>query len=64
MQPLHLLWYVFDILLDRFINQRVMPIIRAGKLELLAEVMGGVLPAILQALIRAGPIIMDILLNV
>ena len=64
MQPLHLLWYVFDILLDRFINQRVMPIIRAGKLELLAEVRGVVFPAILQALIRAGPIIMDILLNV
>ena len=50
--PLPLLWYLSNLLFDRLGKQRVTPIIRPGNSELIAEVMGGGLPAMLQALSR------------
>ena len=53
--PLPLLCNVSAFLLERLRKQRVTPIIRPGKSELVAEVMGGGFPAMFQALSRAGP---------
>ena len=50
--PLSLLWYLSNLLFDWLGKQRVTPIIRPGNSELIAEVMGGGLPAMLQALSR------------
>ena len=56
--PLPLLWYLSDFLIESLFNQRLTPIIRPGKSELVAEVMGSGFPAMFQSLSRAGPIIM------
>ena len=55
---LPLLWYLSNFFVDRLGKHMVTPIIRPGKLELLADVMGGGFPAMFQALSSAGPIIM------
>ena len=56
MRHLPLLWYISNLLLDQFGKQRMAPIILPGKSDLLAEVMGIVLPTMFQALIKSGPI--------
>ena len=53
--PLSLLWYVSALLLERFGKQRVTPIIRPGKSELEADVMGGGFPTMYQARGSAEP---------
>ena len=62
MRTLPLLWYLYDLLLDQFGKQMVIPIIRTEKLELIAEAMGGGLPVTFQALIIAGTRMMTTLL--
>ena len=57
--PLPLLWYLSNFLFDWLGKQRVTPIIQPGNSELIAEVTGGDLSAIFQALSRAGPRMMD-----
>ena len=51
MRPLPLLWYLSNLLLDHFRNQRVKTIIQPGMLELLAEVIGGGFPAMFQSIL-------------
>ena len=53
-----LLRYLSNFLFDRLGKQRMTPIIRPGKSEFLAEVMGGGFLAMFQALSSAGPSIM------
>ena len=53
-----LLWCMSAFLIERLGKQKVTPIIRPGKSELVAEVIGGVFPTMFQALSRAGPSIM------
>ena len=60
--PLPLLGYLSKYVLDPLGKQRVIIIIRPGKLDLLSEVMGGGFPEILQALSSAGPRMMATLL--
>ena len=61
---LPLLWYLYDDLFDWLGNQRVTSIIWPGNLKLIAEVMGGDLPAMFQDLSRSGPRMMEISLLV
>ena len=60
-QPFARLWYL-SIFLDRLGKQRVMPIICPGKLDLLADVMGGGFPGMFLALSSTGPRMMAKLL--
>ena len=52
---LPLLWYLDNFLLDQLEKYRVTPIIHSGKLELIVDVIGGVLPDMFQALSISDP---------